>query len=428
MTDTLSFADLNLPARLVKNLHATGITSPKPIQQQVIPALLNKKDVLAIAQTGSGKTLAFVAPIVAQIMPLAAKRQPKSCRALILVPTRELAQQIDETVCIAMRQTHMLNAVVVGGASRALQMKRLEKGVDVLIATPGRLLDLVRERALSLAATETLILDEADRMLDMGFIKDIHKIAKLISAVHQTALFSATMPKDIMQLATQLLRNPLHVKTAQEGSPAKEIEQIVYEVKTQEKKKLLAHLLRAKEMESTIVFARTKHGAENVAKFLTKENYKVGAIHGNKTQNARQKTLKNFRSGALKVLVGTDIVARGIDVVGVSHVINYDLPDEGSNYVHRIGRTGRNGQTGKALTLYDKATEGSRMRSVERSLKKKLLSSPLPAALEEAAKAAPKDSAPTKPVGPALKGRKFSFRAKNARKPSGKNLAKAAHG
>lgn len=374
----IDFAQLGVAASIIKNLTNAGVTLAKPIQEQAIPAMLAGRDVLGIAQTGSGKTYAFSLPILTKIFPEGEKRRPKTAKALILAPTRELAVQIEDAVKKAARGAHIATALVLGGVSRLSQIKRMAAGVDILIATPGRLMDLIRDKAVDLSDTKFLILDEADRMLDMGFIKDVRQIAQTVNAKHQTALFSATMPSEIAALAQTLLRDPLRVEVAPQGTTAAQINQVVHEVATRDKKRVLSSLLTDPSLQSVIVFTRTKHGADSVTRHLEKTGFSVAAIHGNKSQNARQRALKDFRDGKVRVLVATDIAARGIDVPGISHVINFDLPDEGESYVHRIGRTGRNGADGEAITLFDEALERARLRAVERVTRLKLIRVKIP--------------------------------------------------
>ncbi|WP_439272488.1 DEAD/DEAH box helicase [Pseudochrobactrum sp. HB0163] len=363
---------------LLKNLSLAGMVSPKPIQEQSLPAQMQGRDILGIAQTGSGKTAAFSLPILAQIMALGDKRKPKTCRALILAPTRELAVQIEETIRILSKGAHISTALILGGVSRGTQVRKMQPGVDVLVATPGRLTDLVRENCVDLSATKWLVLDEADRMLDMGFINDVKRIAKATCSDRQTALFSATMPKEIVALAEGLLRDPVRVEVSPAGTTAKEITQVLHPVVTKEKKKALSSLLTDPKLETVIVFTRTKHGADGVARHLERDGYSVAAIHGNKSQNARQRALNGFKDRSVRVLIATDIAARGIDVPGISHVINYDLPDEPESYVHRIGRTGRNGASGAAITLYDPGTEHPKLKAVEKVIRNKLPQKDLP--------------------------------------------------
>ena len=363
---------MGLNAILLKAVEAAGLATPKPIQQQAIPAQLAGQDILGIAQTGSGKTAAFSLPILQKILTIGDKRKGKTARALILAPTRELAVQIEETVRKLSKGAHISTALVLGGVSRVAQINKMQGGVDVLIATPGRLTDLVRDNRIDLSETRWLVLDEADRMLDMGFINDVKRIAKGTHKDRQTALFSATMPKEVATLAESLLRNPIRVEVAPQGTTAAEIKQVVHMIPTKQKKQVLSAMLKDETLSSVIVFTRTKHGADAVTRVLEKDGYDVAAIHGNKSQNARQRALNGFKDGSVRVLVATDIAARGIDVVGISHVINFDLPDEPESYVHRIGRTGRNGASGNAITLYDPAEEASKFKAVERVTRMRL--------------------------------------------------------
>lgn len=354
------------------------MSKPKPIQEQAIPMMLKGHDILGIAQTGSGKTLAFSLPILSQILALGDKRFPKTARALILAPTRELAVQIDETIRAVAKGTHLSTCLIFGGVSRLKQIKRMEAGVDILIATPGRLRDLIREKYVDLSQSRFLILDEADRMLDMGFIHDIRHIVKLLHQVRQTALFSATMPKEITTLAKCLLNDPVKIEVSPQGTTAAEIAQKLYCVPTCEKKNVLGKLLTNPDFVSVIVFTRTKYCADAVTRNLASRGYSVATIHGNKSQSARQSALKAFRERSVRILVATDIAARGIDIPGISHVINYDLPDEAESYVHRIGRTGRNGASGEALTLFDEGVEQMRLRAVERLICMRLVRETIP--------------------------------------------------
>ncbi len=365
------FAALGISGQLLKATHAAGFAEPKPIQEQAIPAQLDGRDILGIAQTGSGKTAAFALPILSKIIALGTKRRPKTARALILAPTRELAVQIEETVKVLAKGAHVSTALVLGGVSRYSQVKKVAPGVDVLIATPGRLTDLVREGELVLSDTKWLVLDEADRMLDMGFINDVRRIAKATAPDRQTALFSATMPNEIADLAKGLLKDPVRVEVAPQGTTASEIVQSVVFARTRQKRQVLSKMLADEAMRSVIVFSRTKHGADRVTRDLERDGFNAAVIHGNKSQNARQKALNGFRDGSVRILVATDIAARGIDVPGISHVVNFDLPDEAESYVHRIGRTGRNGADGVAITLVDPA-ENSKLRQVERIIRMKL--------------------------------------------------------
>jgi ATP-dependent RNA helicase RhlE len=365
------FAKLGISGQLLKATYGAGFTEPKPIQEQAIPAQLEGRDILGIAQTGSGKTAAFALPILSKIIALGTKRRPKTARALILAPTRELAVQIEDTIKLLAKGAHVSTALVLGGVSRFSQVKKIGPGVDVLVATPGRLTDLVREGDLNLADTKWLVLDEGDRMLDMGFINDVKRIAKATAPDRQTALFSATMPDEIADLAKGLLKNPIRVEVAPQSTAAAEIVQGVVFARTKQKRQVLSKMLADEKMRSVIVFARTKHGADRVVRDLERDGFNAAVIHGNKSQNARQKALNEFRAGSVRILVATDIAARGIDVPGISHVVNFDLPDEAESYVHRIGRTGRNGQDGVAVTLVD-PSENAKLRQVERIIRTKL--------------------------------------------------------
>jgi ATP-dependent RNA helicase RhlE len=365
------FAKLGITGQLLKATAIAGFDTPKPVQEKAIPPYLAGRDILAVAQTGSGKTAAFSLPILTKITALGTKRLPKTARALILAPTRELAVQIEETIRVLAKGLHISTALVLGGVSRSSQVRKLAPGVDILVATPGRLTDLVRERDLNLSETRWLVLDEADRMLDMGFINDVRRIAKAVHHEKQTALFSATMPKEIEELARGIMKDPVHVEVAPQGTTAAEIKQGVVMARTKQKRKVLSDMLADEAMSSVIVFSRTKHGADRVVRDLERDGFNAAVIHGNKSQNARQKALNGFRDGSVRILVATDIAARGIDVPGISHVVNFDLPDEAESYVHRIGRTGRNGADGIAITLCD-PTENAKLRAVERVIRMKL--------------------------------------------------------
>ncbi len=369
--DLDGFASLGITGKLLEATHAAGFDMPKPIQTQAIPAQLEGRDILGVAQTGSGKTAAFSLPILSKIAALGSKRLPRTARALVLAPTRELAVQIEETIRVLAKGMHISTALVLGGVSRGGQVKRMAQGVDILIATPGRLTDLVREGEVKLNETRWLVLDEADRMLDMGFIHDVKRIANATHPTRQTALFSATMPAEIEQLARGILKNPVHVEVAPQGTTASEIHQSVVLARLKQKRKVLSTMLANPAMSSVMIFTRTKHGADRVTRDLERDGFNAAVIHGNKSQNARQKALNGFRDGSVRILVATDIAARGIDVPGISHVVNFDLPDEAESYVHRIGRTGRNGADGIAITLCD-PNESAKLRAVERVIRMKL--------------------------------------------------------
>lgn len=395
------FASLGLPAALLESLTRSGFETPTKIQSQAIPKLLEGRDMLGIAQTGSGKTAAFGLPILAGIAELTGRPRPQTTRALILAPTRELAVQIDENLRKWGGQ-RLVTALVLGGVSRGAQVQRLARGVDIVVATPGRLKDLVDDGKLRLNETRWLVLDEADRMLDMGFIAPVKAIAKLIGPRRQTMLFSATMAPEIEDLAKGLLKEPVKVEAAPQGTTVVKIDQRVILSGSKAKRGVLNELLAdpAEGMDRVIVFARTKHGADRVNKNLDLDGHKAAAIHGNKSQNARQAALKGFASGAVRILVATDIAARGIDVPGITHVVNYDLPDDPENYVHRIGRTGRNGATGIAITLCD-GTERDKLRDVEKLIRKTLPLSGDPQLLAEATASRPaRTGAPQGRPGP----------------------------
>ena len=350
----MSFEQLGLSAPLLKALQTQGYTNPTPIQTQAIPVVLDRRDLLGCAQTGTGKTAAFALPILQLLNE--DKRNGKGykyTRTLVLTPTRELALQIHESFEAYGKHTGLTQEVIFGGVSQTPQTLALRNGTDILIATPGRLLDLMNQGYVHLDHLEFFVLDEADRMLDMGFIHDVRKIIRELPVEKQTLFFSATMPPQIAELARHLLKQPVKVEVAPVSSTAETIEQVVYFVNKSDKQSLLQHLITEKNIKRTLVFARTKHGADKLAKALKKAEIRADAIHGDKAQTARQNALVNFKNGKLKVLVATDIAARGIDVDDLTHVINYDLPNVPETYVHRIGRTGRAGNAGIALSFCD---------------------------------------------------------------------------
>lgn len=371
------FAALGITGALLKATLAAGFTDPKPIQSQAIPPQLEGRDIFGIAQTGSGKTAAFALPILSKIIGLGTKRRAKTTRALILAPTRELAVQIEETIKMLAKGAHVSTALVLGGVSRFSQVKKIAPGVDILIATPGRLTDLVREGDLILADTKWLVLDEGDRMLDMGFINDVKRIAKATAPDRQTALFSATMPDEIAELAKGLLKNPVRIEVSPQSTAAAEIVQSVVFARTKQKRQVLSTMLADEAMKSVIIFSRTKHGADRVTKDLERDGFKAAVIHGNKSQNARQKALNDFRDGSVRILVATDIAARGIDVSGVSHVINFEIPNVPEQYVHRIGRTARAGNDGIAISFVAD-DEKPYLRDIEKVIRQKVPLKALP--------------------------------------------------
>ena len=359
------FEQLGLSAPLLKALQQEGYTEPTAIQAQAIPPALIGKDILGLAQTGTGKTAAFALPIL-QLLNDKQFSGYKHTQALILTPTRELAMQISESFETYGRYTKVKQEVIFGGVSQHTQTIALRNGTDILIATPGRLLDLMNQGYVHLDHLELFVLDEADRMLDMGFINDVKKIMKALPRQKQTMLFSATMPPQIKQLVASLLRNPATIQVTPLSSTAERIDQFVYFIPKQRKQSLLVHLLNEKNIRRTLVFTRTKHGADKIAKELKKASIRAEAIHGNKSQNARQSALSNFKQGKIKVLVATDIAARGIDVDALEHVINFDLPDVPETYVHRIGRTGRAGANGIAISFCDTREEMGNLRGINK--------------------------------------------------------------
>jgi ATP-dependent RNA helicase RhlE len=348
------FENLDLIEPILQALKSEGYTHPTPIQQQAIPVAIAGRDLLGCAQTGTGKTAAFAIPILQNLYnQKPANKADKKIKALILTPTRELAIQIGESFFAYGANTGLNHLVVFGGVSQAAQVNALRHGIDILVATPGRLLDLVQQRHISLQDISLFVLDEADRMLDMGFITDVKRIIAKLPAKRQTLFFSATMPPEISGLAASILNNPEKVEVTPVSSTVELIEQSVYFVEKADKGSLLVHLLQNNDISSALVFTRTKHGADKVVRILRRANIDAEAIHGEKSQNARQRALSMFKTGQLKVLVATDIASRGIDVDNLSHVINFELPNIPETYVHRIGRTGRAGASGTAYSFCD---------------------------------------------------------------------------
>lgn len=362
------FADMGIDHRINANIAAMGLTQPTPIQAQGIPAVVEGRDVLGLAQTGTGKTAAFGLPMLTRLIKYGKKPDPKTCRALILAPTRELATQIATNIDAYAEGTPIRSFRVVGGASINVQTERMSRGVDVLIATPGRLIDLIERRAVDLSQTTYLVLDEADQMLDIGFIHALRRIAKILPKERQTLLFSATMPKLMSELADTYLTNPVKVAVNPPGQAAKKIDQGVHFVTQGDKATLLAEYLSKHPGELAMVFGRTKHGCEKLSKLLDKWGFKVAAIHGNKSQGQRERALAAFRASETQILVATDVAARGLDIPEVAHVYNYDLPNVPENYVHRIGRTARAGRDGRAVAFCAPAEVGE-LRAIERAMK-----------------------------------------------------------
>lgn len=347
----MTFKELNITEPILKALIDKKYETPTPIQEQAIPVALSGRDLLGIAQTGTGKTAAFAIPIIQHLDQSHARDKKREIKALILTPTRELAIQIDECFTDYARYTDLRHTVIFGGVNQKQQVDALRRGTDVLIATPGRLLDLINQKYITLNHISHFVLDEADRMLDMGFIHDIKRLLPLLPARKQTLFFSATMPSAINDLSKTILYKPVRVEVAPVSSVVDTIEQHLYFVEKPQKSELLISLLKQEQDKSVLVFSRTKHGADKIARILNRKGIDCEAIHGNKTQGARQRALSNFKSGTTRVIVATDIAARGIDIVNLELVINYDLPDVAETYVHRIGRTGRAGNRGTALSF-----------------------------------------------------------------------------
>jgi len=368
MTD---FKSLKLNDSILKALDKKGYTRPTPIQEKSIPHIMNKKDLLGIAQTGTGKTAAFSLPLIHNLMSSGVEVKPKNVRALILTPTRELASQIEDNIKMYSKGTNFKTAVIFGGVGSTPQINKLKKGLDILIATPGRLLDLMGSGHVQYNQLECFILDEADRMLDMGFIHDIKKVIKKLPPKKHTLLFSATMPSSISKLASSLLRDPIRVEVTPESSTVDKIDQKINFVEKSNKIELLVNVLKDKKINSALVFSRTKHGADKIVRKLQKFSIQSAAIHGNKSQGARERALNAFRTGDMNILIATDIAARGIDVKDVSHVINFDLPNDPENYVHRIGRTARAGRDGVAISFCDES-EKKYLKAIEKFIKLKI--------------------------------------------------------
>ncbi|MBR0949381.1 DEAD/DEAH box helicase [Bradyrhizobium canariense] len=364
-----SFQDFGLAEPIARALTEENYVTPTPIQAQTIPTALTGRDVVGIAQTGTGKTASFALPILHRLLENRIKPQPKTTRVLVLSPTRELSGQILDSFNAYGRHIRLSSTLAIGGVPMGRQVRSLMQGVEVLVATPGRLLDLVQSNGLKLGSVEFLVLDEADRMLDMGFINDIRKIVAKLPIKRQTLFFSATMPKDIAELADAMLRDPARVAVTPVSSTVERIQQRIIQVDFSAKPAFLAQLLKQEQVNRALVFTRTKHGADKVVKTLEKAGIPASAIHGNKSQNHRERTLALFRSGDIRTLVATDIAARGIDVDGITHVINFDLPNVPETYVHRIGRTARAGAEGTAISLVAGGEELSYLRDIERLIK-----------------------------------------------------------
>ena len=347
----MNFENLNLIQPLLNAVNKKGYLNPTPIQEKAIPTILQGKDIFGCAQTGTGKTAAFALPILQMLETEKGRNQRRAVRALILAPTRELVAQISEEITVYGKGLDIRLITIYGGISQKVQTQALQRGVDIIVAAPGRLLDLMNQGFVHLDQVEYLVLDEADRMLDMGFINDIRKITAKLPAKRQTLMFSATAPVEIRKLAASLLSNPVQLNLSPDALPPVLVSQSVYYVKKENKKFLLTHVLQNELVKNVLVFTRTKHGADKVVKELIRNGIKAQAIHGNKSQGARDKALSDFRNRRIRVLVATDVASRGIDVDKLTHVINFEIPEQAETYVHRIGRTGRAGETGVALSF-----------------------------------------------------------------------------
>ncbi|OFX37330.1 MAG: DEAD/DEAH box helicase [Bacteroidetes bacterium GWA2_32_17] len=367
----MQFQSLKIIEPILKSLLEEGYTEPTPIQIQAIPIVLQGNDLLGCAQTGTGKTAAFAVPILQLLSANKVNIGKRKIRSLIVTPTRELAIQINESFKAYGRYTELKSAVIFGGVKQNPQVKTLQGGIDILIATPGRLLDLINQKYISLKDIEILVLDEADRMLDMGFIHDVKKILALLPKKRQTLFFSATMPPEIVKLSNSILNKPLKVEVTPSATTADTVNQYVYFVDKGNKNALLLYLLEDERIKTVLVFTRTKHGADKVVKVLVKNNIKAEAIHGNKNQNARQRALANFKAQTTRVLVATDIAARGIDIDDMEFVVNYEISNLAETYVHRIGRTGRAGANGTAFSFCD-AEEKAYLKDIEKLISKKI--------------------------------------------------------
>lgn len=367
----MSFESLGLAADLLRAVVEQGYTTPTPIQAQAIPEVLAGRDVMASAQTGTGKTAGFTLPILHRLMTAERPQGRRSPRALVLTPTRELAAQVADSISTYGKYIPLRSAVVYGGVRIQPQIQKLHRGVDVLVATPGRLLDHLGQGTVDLSQIQMLVLDEADRMLDMGFIHDIRRLLKALPEQRQTLMFSATFSNAIKQLADDLLTRPILIEVAPQNSTAEHIHQMVHPVDRQRKRELLFHMISHHDWQQVLVFTRTKHGANRLAEQLAKDGIKTAAIHGNKSQGARTRALQDFKKGAVRVLVATDIAARGLDIDHLPHVVNFELPNVSEDYVHRIGRTGRAGNEGQAVSLVS-VDEYPLLQSIERMLKKDL--------------------------------------------------------
>lgn len=361
----MTFKELNLIPSLQLAIDNEGYTSPTPIQEQAIPLALEGNDILGCAQTGTGKTAAFTIPILQLLCQQEQEGQKRRISALILTPTRELAIQIGQSIAVYGKNTNIRHTVIYGGVKQHQQVNSLKNGVDILVATPGRLLDLMQQDYVKLSSLQFFVLDEADRMLDMGFVHDVKRVIKVLPKKRQSLFFSATMPKEIIKLSAEILISPKKIEVTPASKTAETVQQKVYFVDKENKRNLLTHLIKSENIERAIVFTRTKHGADRVVKGLVKDNISAQAIHGNKSQNARQNALSSFKNSETRILVATDIAARGIDIDDLTHMFNFELPNVPESYVHRIGRTGRAGGEGNAISFCD-AEERAYLKGIEK--------------------------------------------------------------
>ncbi|MEM1086396.1 MAG: DEAD/DEAH box helicase [Pseudomonadota bacterium] len=420
-----TFNDLGLHKQVMKAVTAQGYDTPSPIQAQAIPLLLEDRDLLGIAQTGTGKTAAFALPTLDYLLEHPQGREFKSIRVLVLAPTRELASQIAESFQTYSKYMDCVTQTVFGGVKINKQIRALQKGTHVLVATPGRLLDLASQGAVSLSDVEILILDEADQMLDMGFIHDLKKIIAMCPKDRQTLLFSATMPKSISDLAQQFLRDPARVSVSPESTTAERVDQAVIHVASGDKLSLLEDVIRAHNIDRALVFTRTKHGADKVVRKLVAKGIEAKAIHGNKSQPQRTKALEAFKTGTCRVLIATDIAARGIDIDGVSHVFNFEMPNVSEQYVHRIGRTARAGKDGLALSFVAE-DELYYLRDIEKTIRMEISVLPVPDGSTVTALPTPdRNIRPPKPKGPAGRSGRNRSRGGAQRKRSANKTRKS---
>ncbi|PZQ20350.1 MAG: DEAD/DEAH box helicase [Sphingopyxis macrogoltabida] len=421
-----TFNDFGLHADINRALAAKDYTQPTPIQTQAIPPLMKGRDLCGIAQTGTGKTAGFSLPSIHHLLTYPHRANPRSCRMLVLAPTRELAAQIAQSCRDYGRFTKLSVTTVFGGVPVNKQIRDLSKGVDILVATPGRLLDLIDQRALRLDDVEIFVLDEADQMMDMGFIHALRRIAKLLPSRRQNLFFSATMPKEIAHLAEQFLEDPVTVSVTPQATTAEKIRQRVTFVEQKEKQALLHHVLRTEEIDRALIFTRTKHGADRVVRHLKGAGIEAYAIHGNKSQAQRTTALQAFRSGQVRLLVATDIAARGIDVSGVSHVINFEIPNVPEQYVHRIGRTARAGAEGVAISFVA-PDEKAYLRDIERVTRTRADADKLPDGFVEMVRNLPKPAAPPRDTGGKGRDPQRQRDEANARKGGGEKRGEGGH-